>query len=669
MKAATGGGGGTSAHKVYDAKALVAAMKERHGHYETLQGELKSLRNAMLDMTKLDDALQGKGADAIKGFYHAQVDVVDAWLDFIKVQLAFFKSVSAATEDKDLGGNTVVDLDFLIEDLYRSDTRAKDIVEGQKEDLQKIFDGIQDILSLEVFDSGEFEDKIGEAEKERHNTIEKVTTLDSELTDEYGLSETEQNYVGALYGALINATSQNGKISPLNFNAKAYHSSDIYKLKDKVEKNTKDYLTFKDKQEEARRLKKKQEEMENRPWYEKTWDTVCNFTGEVSGYYDYKRASEGIDPVTGRKLSNAERITAGAMAAAGFIPIIGWAGRALKGGRAIYKTAKGLRAADHMLDAYKTSKSLDILRKSEMGIYGLVTANGFGEAMTGKDMFGNKLTDEQRKNSAISAFTMLGIGGAARAVDKYGAKLPYSKHYAATKVAEAKKSMQALKHKVGRFEVPTRIRSEAMATPTGHTFKMYHVEKQTLSKVKNNLAARRADDVSGGGSRSVGGTGEGITKVKYGDHFTKINRKKALKPNVEYTSKEGYTYRTDDEGRITSCKGKLVLGNGKRSGYFQKKVGGVFRKSGDDGGHLIATIFKGSGGLDNLVPMDANLNRGAYKSLENTWGKALSAGDNVDISVKPIYKGDSLRPVKFEIKYKIGNDDPIKVKLRNQPGG
>ena len=44
------------------------------------------------------------------------------------------------------------------------------------------------------------------------------------------------------------------------------------------------------------------------------------------------------------------------MAAAGFIPIVGWAGRAFKGGKAIYKTGKGLIAADHALDAYKASK-------------------------------------------------------------------------------------------------------------------------------------------------------------------------------------------------------------------------------------------------------------------------------------------------------------------------
>ncbi len=56
------------------------------------------------------------------------------------------------------------------------------------------------------------------------------------------------------------------------------------------------------------------------------------------------------------------------MAAAGFIPVVGWVGRAAKGGKAIYSTAKGMNAASYALDAYKTSKSMSILEKSEMGI-------------------------------------------------------------------------------------------------------------------------------------------------------------------------------------------------------------------------------------------------------------------------------------------------------------
>jgi predicted ribonuclease toxin of YeeF-YezG toxin-antitoxin module len=182
-----------------------------------------------------------------------------------------------------------------------------------------------------------------------------------------------------------------------------YHTSDVYKLKEQAEQQTRDYLSFKDEQETFRAQLKRQEELENRPWYEKTWDGIKTFTGEFTGYYDYIRASEGVDPVTGEKLTAGQRVAAGAMAAAGFIPIVGWAGRIVKGGGAIYKTAKGMHAADQALDVYRTTKTFSNLEKAEMGIYGLVSANGFSEYLTGKDMFGNTLTDEQRQASLLQS--------------------------------------------------------------------------------------------------------------------------------------------------------------------------------------------------------------------------------------------------------------------------
>ncbi|WP_230129144.1 pre-toxin TG domain-containing protein [Bacillus sp. CECT 9360] len=79
----------------------------------------------------------------------------------------------------------------------------------------------------------------------------------------------------------------------------SYKSSEVYKLTEEANQQTKDYLTFKKDQGEARRIEKEMEELENRPWYEKTWDTVATFTGEVTEYYDFKRSTEGVDPVTG----------------------------------------------------------------------------------------------------------------------------------------------------------------------------------------------------------------------------------------------------------------------------------------------------------------------------------------------------------------------------------
>ncbi|MBD5026465.1 hypothetical protein GUF51_17470, partial [Xanthomonas citri pv. citri] len=88
-----------------------------------------------------------------------------------------------------------------------------------------------------------------------------------------------------------------------------------------------------------------------------------------------------------------------AMAAAGYIPIVGWAGKLAKGGKAVYSTSKALYRADKALDVYKTPKTFHALQNSSKGLYGLASANGFSEAITGRDMFGNKVSKERQEQS------------------------------------------------------------------------------------------------------------------------------------------------------------------------------------------------------------------------------------------------------------------------------
>ncbi|ARW00512.1 Ribonuclease YqcG [Bacillus subtilis subsp. subtilis] len=151
------------------------------------------------------------------------------------------------------------------------------------------------------------------------------------------------------------------------------------------------------------------------------------------------------------------------MAAVGYIPVVGWAGRDFKGGKAIYKTGKAAIAAEHALDAYKTGKSLDILKMTEMGAYGLVASNGFSEAVTGRDMFGNKVSEEKRKQGALeAALSLVGAGALAKHIDK---GIPLATH---SKFQKANKTLE----KVKQFKVPTNVRvyAERPVTPEGFTF-------------------------------------------------------------------------------------------------------------------------------------------------------------------------------------------------------
>lgn len=92
-----------------------------------------------------------------------------------------------------------------------------------------------------------------------------------------------------------------------------------------------------------------------------------------------------------------------------------------------------------------------------------------------------------------------------------------------------------------------------------------------------------------------------------------------------YETKQGYTFKTDQKGRINSVNADLQLGKAKRNLYAQSNVGKPDRLPDDDGGHLIASQFKGSGDIDNLVPMNSQVNRrgGKWYEMEQEWRNAL----------------------------------------------
>ena len=127
---------------------------------------------------------------------------------------------------------------------------------------------------------------------------------------------------------------------------------------------------------------------------------------------------------------------------------------------------------------------------------------------------------------------------------------------------------------------------------------------------------------------------------------------KRLKPNSDYQS-NGYNYKTDSDGRIIEVNGTLRQEKGGRSNHHRRTVGkNDGRLDTDHGGHLIGDQFGGSGGKDNLVPMDKDVNnyhKGEWGQMEKNWADELKNGKEVDVKIEPRYEGNSGRPSHFDI--------------------
>ncbi|KSU86279.1 hypothetical protein AS180_19530 [Priestia veravalensis] len=335
------------------------------------------------------------------------MDTVTHWKSLVTSHQSYFNSIADYAEQAKLKGDTVVDVSFLEQELAVANNRSKQMVEQQHTELKTILSNIEDIIHITPFSTDAFEDDISAAEQKRTDTITAVEELDNQLSSEYEMLDPFYESVQFNVNSLEQLTSQGGSAYQLAFDAKAYKNSDAYKTQQQIDKIASGYVE--DKVEQKQEIKQRKAAIEaerqrqiqaNKPWYEKGLDIA----GELTGYYDYKRAVEGVDPVTHTKLSTTQRVTAGAMAAAGFIPFVGWAGRAVKGGSVVYKTAKSMSAAHHAMALYQTPKAFKALEQTEKGLYGLVLTNGMYEYTTGKDVLGNKLTKEQQQASLFQSF-------------------------------------------------------------------------------------------------------------------------------------------------------------------------------------------------------------------------------------------------------------------------
>ena len=143
-----------------------------------------------------------------------------------------------------------------------------------------------------------------------------------------------------------------------------------------------------------------------------------------------------------------------------------------------------------------------------------------------------------------------------------------------------------------------------------------------------------------------------------------------LLPNAEYVV-NGYKYATDSNGRIIKAEGQLHLKNHDGKLPIKDSIEDISKgdhKTTDDRGHLIADQFGGSNGLENMIPQDASINRGAYKQFEQELAKEVKSGKNVSVSIEPVYNGDSHRPSALAVSYGIDGREGVRIFSNEKEG-
>lgn len=145
-----------------------------------------------------------------------------------------------------------------------------------------------------------------------------------------------------------------------------------------------------------------------------------------------------------------------------------------------------------------------------------------------------------------------------------------------------------------------------------------------------------------------------------------ILNKAVLVKNMRYEV-DGIIYQSDELGRVLTTTADLD--DIARVRLRNQQIRAVDVKDGvrgvDQGGHIVGSRFFGPGEQINLYPQSANLNQGAWKTMENSWADAMAAGKDVKIEVEAVFSGASKRPDSFKVKYTI-DGEPFQENFINQ---
>ena len=118
-----------------------------------------------------------------------------------------------------------------------------------------------------------------------------------------------------------------------------------------------------------------------------------------------------------------------------------------------------------------------------------------------------------------------------------------------------------------------------------------------------------------------------------------------------------YGIRESDGGKFAYAEKFTVDNSNERDAAAQLRAGGDLREPGDDGMHLIPRKGNGAKGEENLIAGDRSINRGSYKSMENSVIKAAENNPEGNVSMRVDTFGGVKRPDVIQVEIILTDKD------------
>ncbi|NPC92332.1 hypothetical protein HOO54_08870 [Bacillus sp. WMMC1349] len=171
--------------KTLDVQALREGIDKTLDELKVQSKEIAKIKKSVDGIVALDDALKGKGGEAIRNFYEECHTPFLRFYDlFIEEYTSALKKIKKSLKSLESHDDGLISQHFLENDLEDGLTKADRETKSMVSSTNDVIKRVKHIVDLPELDDSDFDKHQKQALKEINDTLEKLNTFDREQTNE-----------------------------------------------------------------------------------------------------------------------------------------------------------------------------------------------------------------------------------------------------------------------------------------------------------------------------------------------------------------------------------------------------------------------------------------------------------------------------------------------------
>ncbi|HLR52659.1 MAG TPA: LXG domain-containing protein [Candidatus Avamphibacillus sp.] len=215
--------------KVLDVSHVNSGIDDAIVDIDSFHEQISAIQRAVRDFHALDDALKGKGGEAIRTFFN---EVHQPFLIYLYQSMVDYKNtlteMKDATESFESHPSGFVSQEFLEQDVTDGFDKVKNVTTELTDEANSIIERVQDLVSVKKIDPSEVMDTVRDGKKKAEGIVEALSTLDDHETSQLEKTKEDlqmmRNYISE-----VASKFKSGDLSVSNYDIDTVKNIDAYK--------------------------------------------------------------------------------------------------------------------------------------------------------------------------------------------------------------------------------------------------------------------------------------------------------------------------------------------------------------------------------------------------------------------------------------------------------